>query len=269
MTNGRAGRTLYALLSVVVPAIAVAELGLIPVRALVPASLLQATNDVSGNYLQTLGTIYAVLLAFVVFVVWTQFNDARQYVEREANELLDLFRTAGALPASHRARVRAALAEYVDAVLTREWPAMVCGDSKVFHEVGTLLDRVWDSFVDFDPRGDAQSAIYGQLLARANDLSDVRANRLTTACLRVPLALRVFLHTGAFMTIGSMYLFAVESWGLHALMVGAMAGMLSHLLYIIRDLDNCFDGEWQVPRVAFERVQRYFAESSVPEAASA
>src|SRR5262249_14896873 len=132
MLAGRATKTIAALLKVVVPSIGLAELGLLPVRALVPPSLLQATNDVAGNYLQTLGTIYAVLLAFVVFVVWTQFNDARQYVEREANELLDLFRVAGALPASCQGRVRAVLTEYVEAVLAREWPAMACGDSKVF-----------------------------------------------------------------------------------------------------------------------------------------
>ena len=43
----------------------------------------------AGNYLQTVGTIYAVLLAFVVFVVWQQHNDTRSAVESEANELSD------------------------------------------------------------------------------------------------------------------------------------------------------------------------------------
>jgi hypothetical protein len=33
--------------------------------------------------LQALGSVYAVLLAFVVFVVWQQFNDARSFVEKE------------------------------------------------------------------------------------------------------------------------------------------------------------------------------------------
>lgn len=46
-------------------------------RRFVPGDALAASNEVAGNYLQTLGTIYAVLLAFTVVVVWQQFNDAQ------------------------------------------------------------------------------------------------------------------------------------------------------------------------------------------------
>src|SRR5688572_18084089 len=145
MLLGRAAHTTRGVSWRTIPAIGLAELGLWLTRVLVPPSLLRETNDVVGNHLQTLGTIYAVLLAFIVFVVWTQFNDARQHVECEANELLDLFRTAGALPHPRRERVRVGLVLYVDAVLEREWPAMACGHSHVFDEVGTHLDGVWDT----------------------------------------------------------------------------------------------------------------------------
>src|SRR5262245_51044440 len=77
-------------------------LGLWLVRHYVPAKLLAASNDVVGGYLQTIGTIVAVLLAFAVFVVWGQFNDASLHVEREASELLDLARTTRGLPPEPR-----------------------------------------------------------------------------------------------------------------------------------------------------------------------
>jgi hypothetical protein len=63
----------------------VSLLGLYLVRGLASPSWLHANNEVAGNYLQTVGTIYAVLLAFVVFVVWQQHNDTRCAVEAEAN----------------------------------------------------------------------------------------------------------------------------------------------------------------------------------------
>src|SRR5262245_61240912 len=77
--------------------VALSLVGLTLTRLLVPRELLARTADPAGDYLQTLGTIYAVLQAFVVFVVWTQFNEARSFVEREANEIMDLFRTTQAL----------------------------------------------------------------------------------------------------------------------------------------------------------------------------
>ena len=39
----------------------------------------------------------------------------------------------------------------------------------------------------------------------------------------------------------------------------ALAGAISHVLYVIEDLDSCFDGHWQVPRTPFERVSRQMA----------
>ena len=113
----RVARTILALAPSVVASIVSAVVGLWLVRRLVPREGLVESNDVAGNYLQTLGTIYAVLLAFVVIVVWQQFNDARSAVEREANDVLDLFRTASGFSEPARAELRGQLQAYVRAVL--------------------------------------------------------------------------------------------------------------------------------------------------------
>src|SRR5689334_5976049 len=108
----RSLQTLSRLLPAVIGSAALSIVGLCVVRALVPIELLQPSNDVVGNYLQTIGGIYAVLLAFVVFVVWQQFNDARSSVEREASEVVDLFRTVQGLPNEIRDGVHARLHDY-------------------------------------------------------------------------------------------------------------------------------------------------------------
>ena len=81
-------RRLVSLLASVTTSVA----GLLVVRWLAPAGWLHANNEVAGNYLQTIGTIYAVLLAFVVFVVWQQHNDTQVAIEREAVSLGELHR---------------------------------------------------------------------------------------------------------------------------------------------------------------------------------
>src|SRR3569833_474720 len=86
-------------LSPVVGGVSLASvLGLYVFRRFAPLDALRPASNEIGNYLQTLGGIYAVLLAFVVYVVWGQFNDARGYLDREATALGDLHRTAGGLP---------------------------------------------------------------------------------------------------------------------------------------------------------------------------
>src|SRR5258708_7026624 len=98
-------KTTLRLIPIVGGVSAVAVAGLIIARQVLSADDLRASSDSVGNYLQTVGGIYAVLLAFVVFVVWGQFNDCRSLVEREATALVDLHRTASGLPAATRREI--------------------------------------------------------------------------------------------------------------------------------------------------------------------
>src|SRR5512143_1618280 len=98
--------TLLRLTPVVAGVSLASVLGLLLMREVVPQTDLRASTDAIGNYLQTVGGIYAVLLAFVVYVVWGQFNESRTYVDREATLISDLHRIAGGLPAESRDEIR-------------------------------------------------------------------------------------------------------------------------------------------------------------------
>ena len=255
--------TLRSLSAVVGAGTGVAIAGLLAVRSAVPLHTLREAADAVGNYVQTLGTIYAVLLAFVVFVVWTQFNEARAQVDREANEILDLFRTAKGLGQDACAKLQANARDYVKHVIAREWPAMrpPCEDRAVIDEGWTILDGIWDVMHTYEPSTKCHESIHGELLARFNDLSDTRTLRLTSSRLKIPLALKVLIYIGAVLTIGSIYLIHVEQAWLHGIMVGAIAGAISHILYIVHDLDDVFAGDWMVSSEPFERVVAYMERS--------
>src|ERR1700754_317135 len=52
-------------------------------------------NDVTGWQLGILGTTYAVILGFMLYAVWTDFDTATQNVEMEADSLTHLYRLTG------------------------------------------------------------------------------------------------------------------------------------------------------------------------------
>jgi hypothetical protein len=228
--------------------------GLLVARHVIPFQVLEESNDVVGNYLQTLGSIYAVLLAFVVFVVWTQFNEARAHVERESNELLDLYRAARGLSEPARSRVLTSAREYAQAVLASEWPVMSCGDPLAPGAGAAIIDQLWGALHGADPRSELDGPIYGEVLTRLNDVSDARSNRLTSSRTTIPLTLRLLLYIGAVSMVASMYLFTVPSFAIHAAITASLAGAISHVIYVIEDLDSCFHGRWQVSQAPFERV---------------
>lgn len=246
------------LAGIVVGASVVSVLGLFVFRRAVPLDELRRVADGMGNYLQTVGGIYAVLLAFVVYVVWGQFDAARAHVDRESAALVDLHRTASGLPKGTRDRIQAGLRGYVDAVLNREWDAMVKRDEKTIASVGELLDDVWLAIHSCQPANECQVTIYGEVLSRFNDLTDVRTSRLTSSRQRIPMSMKVLLFIGALTVIGSTWMMIFDPIWIHAVVVSALSGAVAHILYLIVDLDDPFAGRWTMAKDPFVRAKDAF-----------
>jgi hypothetical protein len=251
-------RTTLRLIPIVGGVSVIAVAGLLVVRQWIPADDLRASSDSVGNYLQTVGGIYAVLLAFVVFVVWGQFNDSRSYVEREATACVDLHRNASGLPSETRLEIQQALQHYVDEVIAKEWVAMAKHDEATLEHVGAHLEHVWTAIHSCCPVNECQHAVYSEVLSRFNDLSDLRTNRLTSSRARIPLLMRLLLYFGAVIVVGSIYLMAFDKLWIHAVVAAALAGAVAHILFLIQDLDDAFAGQLQVSRAPFERARRTF-----------
>ena len=254
-------RTVWAITPPIVITVALSLVGLCLVRRYASPEVLAASNDVVGNYLQTLGTVYAVLLAFVVYVVWGEFNEARLQVEREASAIIDIYRTAKGFPDAARLHLQGHLRRYTDEVIDHEWKAMAKDDDATIERIGRILDEAWEGLKSFEPSGHCHGALFDEALSGFNDLCDLRITRLTSARLRIPFAMRLLLYFGAAIVIGSMWLFYLKSFAMHAILTGCMAGALSHVLYLVWDLDDCFAGDWRVSREPFRRARRYMDET--------
>jgi len=251
-------RTFLHLTPVVAGTSLASVLGLLAVRELVTPAELASSSDAVGNYMQTVGGIYAVLLAFIVYVVWGQFNDARTFVDREATALVDLHRIASGLPTTTRVEIQRELRAYVDAVLADEWRAMACHDEATMERIGERLEHVWVAIHSCEPRSECQQAVYSEVLSRFNDLSDVRTSRLSSSRARIPIAMKILLYAGALIMIGSMYLLSFDKLWIHVTVTAALAGAVSHILFLIQDLDDAFAGDWQVQKDPFERARKAF-----------
>jgi hypothetical protein len=237
-------RTLLALVLTVTAGMTASVAGLAAVREVVPWVELRDSNDVCGSYLQTLGTIYAVLLAFVVFVVWTQANDARRLVERQADELADVLRVSRAFGESVGAAALAAAQNYARAVADEEWPLLAAGRS--CPRAAALFDDLWRAVAAADPKTAREESLFAEAVDRFAELGDARADLLHASRVKLPILLWLLLLSGAAGNIGSMYIFGVERFGPHATMTAFLAGGIAFMLFLIADLDNPFHGDWRI-----------------------
>ena len=85
------------------------------------------------NHFQRLfGLFYGVLVAFVVFVTWSGYDEARKNLQMEASEALDIFHTAEAFPDSPKKIIQQGVKDYLAAVYNDEVPKMAEGDLELY-----------------------------------------------------------------------------------------------------------------------------------------
>ena len=87
--------------------------GTLMVRRLIKVEVLERHNEVAGFIYAVIGVVYAVLLGFAAVTVWEGYDKAQAAVEREADDLADLFRDAQTFPQDTRTQIENQIRNYV------------------------------------------------------------------------------------------------------------------------------------------------------------
>ncbi len=128
---------------------ALAVLGMVIVRSRVSLVTLSTYHEVAGYLLSIVGTLYAVLLGFVVVDAMSHMQDVRGLVSMEASGLANIFLVSEGLPESKRATIRILCKDYASEVINDEWQKLQQGNysQQTFHTVFLL----WKEIRTYDP----------------------------------------------------------------------------------------------------------------------
>src|SRR6201988_4929769 len=83
-----------------------------------------AESEGISTLILLIGSIYAVMFAFVIYVIWGQFTDVENFMMRECKSLNELLRFADFLMPDNNRSIRRATADYVHRVVKSEWVAL-------------------------------------------------------------------------------------------------------------------------------------------------
>jgi hypothetical protein len=241
---------------VVGAAIALAVAGLVLVRRLVPLAVLEANHEVGGILIQIVSPAYAVLLAFVVFAVWTQHDDAGSFVAQEANHLANLFRNARGLPEPGQSQLLTGLRQYGQVVIDHEWQTMARGEAS--QQAWDAYDSLVSLLYGMDPPTGRESGFYRACVENANALGDLRSRRLLSSSTTLPSVLWILLIGGGAITIAFSFLFGAKNLWAQALMTAAAAGSIAFFLFLILVTDLPFTGDLKVRPEAIQLVLDHF-----------
>ena len=240
----------------------VAVAGLVAVQRLVPAPLRLEHNDVAGFIYAVVGVIYAVLLALVVIAAWEEHEAAGATVREEANELAEVFWLAHRFPEPEGPRLQGLTRSYATVVAEKEWPLMARGAGSS-PEAWALMDEMRLGVQDLEVDSRSDQVLFEHGLDRIDALADARRERMVEADEGVPAVLWAVLVFGGIVTVGFTYLFGLENTWSHRLMVAAVAGLISLVLFTVGSLEYPFSGGTRVGPEAFELVLNRFEASDL------
>ena len=108
-------------------AVFISTMGLRFVRKRYTEEYLKNNHEVGGYFFNAFGLLYAVLIAFVVYVTWTEFDTSSRDIELEANQTYLLYFNASEFPEPSRTEIRNAVKEYISIVINDEWKKLPYG----------------------------------------------------------------------------------------------------------------------------------------------
>ncbi|RPI15109.1 MAG: DUF4239 domain-containing protein [Ignavibacteriae bacterium] len=237
---------------VVAVSVAIALFGLMLVRKRYSPEKLRENHEVAGFIFNAFGLIYAVLLAFVVFAAWTEYETSKENIEAEANKLSDLYLDSEGFPEPIRAETRTRILKYAYIVVKDEWQKMENGERS--EDARIVLEDIFKYYLSIDVNNIPNIYAYQESLKRLNELSESRRIRLLDSKDNVPGIIWLVVIVGAVISIGYTYLFGSYRASAQYIMTAALTITNSMVLFLIYILDHPFTGNNKILPDALQRI---------------
>jgi hypothetical protein len=215
-------------------------------------------NDAEGlaALLQIIGTLYSVVYAFATYVIWGQFTAVENEIRKESGALKDLLLFSGRLKEAVREPMVRAVKIYARAVVETEWSALASNEKT--EKTDRLFYEVISSVTNIKPEDDTDRMVYERLLDIANQASAHRDERISLSVKRMPQTLFLFVTLTAGTILFLLFFYPFRNAPLGAVSVAITTMLLFFANFVLTDLDNPFEGTWNVGSEPFSELVTRF-----------
>jgi hypothetical protein len=194
--------------------------------------------------------LYAVLMAFVIVVLWGDDDAAQQTTYREANDLGAVYWLSRQMPLAQGRPLERLTLAYARTVETREWPLMARHQSSP--AATQLVYDMRDEAFGMNPVTLREQVIFQEVTGSVTALAADRRMRLDAVGEGVPSFMWAALVGGSVLTVGFTFLFGLSSTRAHIVMAGLFAAAVTITLILINDLNYPFAGPGKITPEAFQ-----------------
>lgn len=207
--------------------------------------------DVEGinSLISLIGSIYAVVFAFVIFVIWGQFTAVEEATLRECSLLNELLRFSQYLNPDANRAIRRALTEYTQRVAKSEWRSL--GERRKDQPTEKSFVLLMGTVVRTTPGDPAEEVTHQRLIDIARKLAEQRDERIARSLTRIPPTLLLLVRTMVVALLLLIFTYPFHSWAVGAVCFSTVAIILFFSNLVMTDTDNPFDGVFNVSSQPF------------------
>jgi hypothetical protein len=248
---------------IAVGAVAISCAGVIVVRRNINTDLLRNHHEATDPMMACVGTLFAILLGFMVANAMTRFEEARINVQEEAGAAGDIFRLANNLPSPTNKKIMTDVVAYLDGVCDEEFKLME--DGKMSDHCWKIYSDLWQDCTEYDPQTQGQSNLHQGLVEAMTTLGECRRARNAQISYCLPHVLWIVVAVGAISIILFTLFFGVSSLPLQLCMTSIVTLVLVLNVYLLAAFDSPFSGQVKVQSIPFEVNKKIFHEALAQE----
>jgi len=210
-------------------------------RKYIKVKILRSHNEVTGFLFMAIASFYALLLSFVVFVVWNQLNETRNNVNREGSSAIALYRDVKFYPDFIESKqLLAVYLNFAFNVIDEEFPNME--QMKQSRKTPEAFNWVFYKMEHLNPKNTYQVQLVSQMFNHLNELAAYRGLRNGSMETEIPAPMWFPLICGGLITIFCAIFMDIEHTRMHVMLNALLGGIIGMFFFIIILLDHPYSG---------------------------
>lgn len=230
-------------ITLIISASILSVVGLRFLKKFIPHSRFITLEDSAGTFLQVIGTLYAVLLGFIVTDAIEKYMDAEKNIVGEAAAIVAIYELSNqVVPVERRHLIQKNTSEYLDEILASDWHHME-NDTDNF-QARRKLRSLLQAIQSIEPVSENNKAIFPILIDRILEATDLRRLRVDCAKEGIPHAEWICLLIGTFATVLSGYFLRIKNRWAHELCILLMMFVACTNLYAVLLFGEPYKGQF-------------------------
>jgi len=230
--------------------VALADAAVILVRKVTKEGTLRQYHEVTDPLLAVVGTLFAILLGFMVASAMQRYDAARANIQAEAGAVGDIFRLARGLPEPAKTKLLNDCLKYTKIVIDEEWKLME--ERKTSNAAWNAYGDIWLDGTQFEPKTQKEANIHQIILEVLTRLGDGRRTRAAQLTYALPIPLWIVIFVGATAIICFTLFFDIDNLKFQIAMESIVVIVLSLNIYLLSAFDDPFSGDVCLSSAPFE-----------------